>query len=377
MKKSFIFGAALMCACAFGLQSCDQVDNPGAPTTDEMTADIQAGTDLSVLVSKYAVDGVLTLPAEAEVTLSGALETTEPLTITSDEKSPAKVTFTGENAGFVIGNSLTLKNVNFDCAASTAAFITLGKNTNIVPTTVNAWGTDYDVYQIEDPIAVINCNIDNVKSYFLKDVKVNDSGVWFPTTILVDNSLVHLTPQESNNNAYFNLTSGGGFAQDLTIKNSTFYNTTEADFKYFVRWATSFTLEHATTAFGWEKNTLTHQNSTFYNVCQNGGQWGNYNGTAGKKTSYWVMENCIFWNCSTSSNVPHRFLGGKNKQETATFANNTYMTKDGVSQKDCEKYDVSGTNIDEDPKFADPANGDFHISGSKQVELGTGDPRWL
>ena len=45
--------------------------------------------------------------------------------------------------------------------------------------------------------------------------------------------------------------------------------------------------------------------------------------------------------------------------------------------QDPQNYDQSGTNIEEDPHFADPANGDFHISNSKQATLGTGDPRWL
>jgi hypothetical protein len=91
------------------------------------------------------------------------------------------------------------------------------------------------------------------------------------------------------------------------------------------------------------------------------------------------MTNCIFWNCSTSGSVPRRFLHGKDyskNPENKTFLNNTYMKKDGTFQ-DPQNYDTTGTNIEEDPHFANPANGDFHISGSKQATLGTGDPRWL
>ena len=83
-------------------------------------------------------------------------------------------------------------------------------------------------------------------------------------------------------------------------------------------------------------------------------QWGNYNGVASKKTSYWNMKNCIFYNCS-SSGVARRFLAGKQNQATAVFEN----------------------NIKEDPLFADPANGDFTISGATQIARKTGDPRWL
>lgn len=374
MKKSFIFGAALMCACAFGLQSCDQVDNPGAPTTTI----IENGAELADVINEFAQDGVLTLPAGVNVVVSAPLELDEPITITSDEGNHAKVTFKSEDAGFVIGCGLKLENIDFDCSASNAAFIAMSKNPKVAPTApINGWYTG-NAYQIEDPIAVINCNIDNVNSYFLNDAKIGDDGFWLPKTILVDNCLVHLTTSANSSNAYFNLTNSGGFAENMTVKNSTFYNTTKFSFKYFARYATGFTMDHVKEALGWESTTLTYENCTFYNVCPNG-EWGNYNGIKGKATSFWVMKNSIFWNCS-SSGVARRFLAGSGNQSTATFENNTYINVDAegtISYQDPGNYDKSGTDIQEDPKFADPANADFHISGSKQVELRTGDPRWL
>ena len=255
----------------------------------------------------------------------------------------------------------------------------MSKNPAVNASKVNAWDTDYYFYLIADPIEVINCTVDGLSSFFLTDNKIENNGVWFPTTILVDNSIVRLsTPANSSSNAYFYLNNGGGFAKEMTVKNSTFYNTTDFGFRYFVRYG-GFGIDQAKQAFGWEETTLSYENSTFYNVCQNDGQWGNYNGLAGKTTSYWKMANCIFWNCSTSGSVPRRFLHGKNygsSPQNKIFLNNTYMKKDGTFQ-DPQNYDESGTNIEEDPNFADPANGDFHISNSKQAELGTGDPRWL
>jgi type V secretory pathway adhesin AidA len=72
-------------------------------------------------------------------------------------------------------------------------------------------------------------------------------------------------------------------------------------------------------------------------------------------------------------------LAGKQNQATATFDNNTYMKKDGTFENDgnLTNFDKSGTDIQEDPLFADPENGDFHISGATQVARRTGDPRWL
>jgi len=378
MKKSIFFCAALF-ACAFAFQSCDKVDNPSGEPLEPTKAVIDNGSDLKDVIAKFAKDGVVTLPAGVELTLNEEIELTEPLTIVSDEKNPAKVVFAAENAGFIINEGLTLKNINFECSASTAPFIQLSKTPTIKPVTINAWGTDYNLYLIKEPIEVINCTVSGLKSFFLTDNKIDNNGAWFPTTILVDNCLVQLeTPANNSNNAYFYTNNGGGFAKDMTVKNSTFYNTTDFGFRYFVRYG-GFGITQAQEAFGWEATTLSYENSTFYNVCQNDGQWGNYNGLAGKTTSYWSMTNCIFWNCSTSGSVPRRFLHGKDyskNPENKTFLNNTYMKNDGTFQ-DPQNYDKSGTNIEEDPNFADPANGDFHISDSKQAELGTGDPRWL
>ena len=378
MKKSIFFCAALF-ACAFAFQSCDNVDNPSGEPLEPTKAVIDNGSDLKDVIAKFAKDGVVTLPAGVELTLNEEIELTEPLTIVSDEKNPAKVVFAAENAGFIINEGLTLKNINFECSASTAPFIQLSKTPTIKPVTINAWGADYNLYLIKEPIEVINCTVNGLKSFFLTDNKIENNGAWFPTTILVDNCLVQLeTPANNSNNAYFYTNNGGGFAKDMTVKNSTFYNTTDFGFRYFVRYG-GFGITQAQEAFGWEATTLSYENSTFYNVCQNDGQWGNYNGLAGKTTSYWSMTNCIFWNCSTNGSVPRRFLHGKDyskNPENKTFLNNTYMKKDGTFQ-DPQNYDKSGTNIEEDPNFADPANGDFHISDSKQAELGTGDPRWL
>ena len=375
MKKSIFFCAALF-ACAFAFQSCDNVDNPSGEPLEPTKAVIDNGSDLKDVIAKFAKDGVVTLPAGVELTLNEAVELTEPLTIVSDEKNPATIV---AKAGFIINEGLTLKNINFECSASTAPFIQLSKTPTIKPVTINAWGTDYNLYLIKEPIEVINCTVSGLKSFFLTDNKIDNNGAWFPTTILVDNCLVQLeTPANNSNNAYFYTNNGGGFAKDMTVKNSTFYNTTDFGFRYFVRYG-GFGITQAQEAFGWEATTLSYENSTFYNVCQNDGQWGNYNGLAGKTTSYWSMTNCIFWNCSTNGSVPRRFLHGKNygsSPQNKTFLNNTYMKKDGTFQ-DPQNYDESGTNIEEDPNFADPANGDFHISDSKQAELGTGDPRWL
>ena len=248
MKKSILFCAALF-VCALGFQSCDKVDNPGSPTE----AVIENGSDLADVIAQFANDGVLNLPAGVELTLNKPVEFVKPITIVGDEKEPASIVFTSEDAGLIINGGLTLKNINFDCNASKAPFIQLSKNPAVNASKVNAWDTDYYFYLIADPIEVINCYVDGVNSFFLTDNKIENNGVWFPTTILVDNSIVRLsTPANSSSNAYFNLNNGGGFAKEMTVKNSTFYNTTDFGFRYFVRYG-GFGIDQAKQAFGWEE----------------------------------------------------------------------------------------------------------------------------
>lgn len=288
------------------------------------------------------------------------------VTLRSTSKTKlAKIIFTGNNSGFSTQAGLTLKYLYVDGGQSLASFIALDKSPSL-----ELYNGKY--YFIEQPISVLNCRIENLCSMFFFDNKVK---TYMPTTVLVDNCLVHLTtsPDASDciSGAYFWTNKGNGLIKDLTINNSTFYNTTDAQAKYFVQYGGE---KPKNVAEKWQTSSINYQNSTFYNVCPTG-QWGNYNGVAGQTTSYWNMTSCIFYNCSTSG-VARRFLAGRGGQSTATFLNNTYMKPDGTFD-DPGNYDKSGTDIKEDPMFADPANGDFTISGATQLRLKTGDPRWL
>ena len=283
----------------------------------------------------------------AEYTVSGLLDFgANSVTLRSNSKSDwASITFTDVASEFSTSAGFVLKYLDIDCSASKAAFLSLSRTPAITPVVVNAWGADYNFYRVKDNISILNCDITGVNSYFLWD---NQVSVWYADNVLVDNCLVHLTtPKDSKaiSGGYFWTNKGAGFFRNLTVNNSTFYNTGEGDVKYFVQYG----------GFGNDQV--------------------NYNGTAGKKTSYWNMKNCIFYNCSTSG-VARRFLAGKQNQATAVFENNTYMKADGTFDNP-SNYDNSGTDIKEDPQFADPANGDFTISGATQVARKTGDPRWL
>lgn len=321
------------------------------------------------------------LEAGAEYTLSGTLNFgTQPVTLRSNSKTNhATIKYTGE-ASITFEAPFNLKYIDVDCSGMEIGSTNHGifafskEPVGPIATSIDADKYKWEGQIIEKPVTFVNCNVKNLKSYFFWDNQQKVCAL----TMLIDNCVVHLAPEKSFSGGVF-WTNKGGHINDLTVTSSTFYElpSCESDYKYFYQAGGVSAHEvfnsEATT------NTLTYKNSTFYHVTWNSGQWGNYNRMQGRTWSYWIMTDCIFYDCSTAGSVPRRFLHGQayaSSPGNKTFNNNTYMKNDGTFQ-DPQNYDESGTIIEEDPMFADPANGDFHISGATQVARQTGDPRWL
>lgn len=349
-------------------------------------ATIPAGSDLNEWFAANPVPGDgnemlnYDLIGGAQYTVSGVLDFDgHAVALRSTSKSNhAKITYTSAESGITTTAAMNIKYLDFDCSSmeGSKGVFAFSKNTTVP----NASDIDPSLYKwagayIANPIAITNCNFDNVNGYFFWD---NSAKTW-AETLLVDNCVVHLTPQTSLSGGVFWSNKAGQF-NNLTVSNSTFYESPDnpGDYKYFYQAgmpkAPDLYVDNSTQAQT-ATNSVNYLNCTFYHVTWNGGQWGNYNGMQSKNYSYWIMKNCIFFDCS-SSGVARRFLHGRTNQLHAEFLNNTYMNPDGSFQ-DPGNYDVSGTIIEEDPLFANPAAGDFHISGTTQVARKTGDPRWL
>jgi hypothetical protein len=351
---------------------------------------IPAGSDLNAWFAQNPIpEGALTenynydLEGGANYTVSDVLDFDGYwVTLRSNSKSNhPKITYTAAASAITFSAPFNAKYLDFDCSGSAggddSGIFAFSKTSTVTPATevnpeVYAWAGPL----ILNPITFISCNFDNVKGYFFWDNRVKTACM----TMLVDNCVVHLTPEKSIGGGVF-WTNKGGHINDLTVTNSTFWESIDCpgDFKYFYQagMATCQSLYVIDTpSYKAATNSVNYTNSTFYHVAWNNGQWGNYNGMQSKAYSYWIMTDCIFYDCSTSGSVPRRFLHGRANQVGAKFNNNTYMKNDGTFQ-DPQNYDTSGTIIEEDPQFANPAAGDFHISGATQVARKTGDPRWL
>lgn len=301
---------------------------------------------------------------------------------TNDKTNHATINFTGE-ATITFAAPFNFKYIDADCSAQVISgdnhgIFAFSKDPSAAPigTDINAAKYKWASPLIENPVTFVNSNFKNVKSYFFWDNQQKVCAM----IMLVDNCNIQLAPEKAFNGGVF-WTNKAGQINELYVSNSTFYELPDCvgDYKYFyqagmVRGQDIYAVESEAT------NTVSYTNSTFYHVTWNGGQWGNYNGMAGRSYSIWTMTDCIFVDCSPSG-VPRRFLHGKKNQEHVTFNNNTYMKADGTFQDiqsdGTHDYDLSGTTIEEDPLFANPAAGDFHISGATQVARKTGDPRWL
>lgn len=62
--------------------------------------------------------------------------------------------------------------------------------------------------------------------------------------------------------------------------------------------------------------------------------------------------------------------------ENIEFSNNNYFNAPTFFDSSVPRYDNSGTHKEEDPGYADPANGDFTISNQTILDNQIGDPRW-
>lgn len=325
------------------------------------------------------------LEAGGEYTVSDALDfDAHWVTLRTNSKSnPATITYTTATSCINFGAPFNAKYLHFDCAGMSDKNGVFGFSPE--PTAERDETTNFVIFGGNTTFS--NCTFDNVNGYFFwdnrKDQKI--AAIQF----LIDNCVVALTPPAFQKAAVI-WTNKGGYINDFTVSNSTFYNLTEGDLYYFYQAggyrAKDIGMGGEGTDQGGPGNSVTYKNSTFYRIgyYNNEGEWGNYNAMNGKADSYWTMTDCIFYACSMKGGVPRRFLHGKKYAEgtnNVTFSNNTYMKPDGTFQDitadGSHDYDLSGTTIEEDPMFADPANGDFTISGATQVARKTGDPRWL
>jgi hypothetical protein len=337
-------------------------------------ATIPSGTDLSAYFLENPVPSDTTnvnynLEPGGQYTVSNAVDFgIREVTLRNTNKTDkAIVQYTSKEAALITAAPLTLKNIKFDCSTSSAPVIQLSKDAPV--SLLGAKGSG-SYYNIMGAVHIANCDFTGVQGDFLSD----NSKMYCLETFLMDHCTVQTsTLSNMNGLAYFHFKSG--FIKDITIRNSSWWNTGNTSMKYFIQYSSGGRVDRAgyNTSDGESVNFL---NCSFYNICKSG-QWCNYSGFSGRNYTLFDVESNIWVDCGNNQ-IPRRICGGRGASSYSTkcvFNNNTYWFN-GAAETGNTSYD-KGYQLQSDPAFEDPANGNLTPTGSEQVSKQTGDPRWF
>ncbi|MDE6393857.1 MAG: DUF5123 domain-containing protein, partial [Duncaniella sp.] len=147
--------------------------------------------------------------------------------------------------------------------------------------------------------------------------------------------------------------------------------------KYFIRYNNNARLDR----YGYDETvdtwSMTYTNNTFYKAIKNDGQWGNYNGVAGKAKAMIVTVNKNIWYDCTEQVLRRMFQSKSFKDFNAasSVAENTFWYNDAAAAQG--NYG-DGLELTTNPEFADAAAGNFTIGATtEQAKYQTGAPKWL
>ena len=345
MKKSFIFGAALMLMGALSFQSCTKADNPSVPR-EPAVAVFDQGMDLADAIAKFAKDGVLNLPEGIELTMDKQIELAQPLYIVCEGKKPA---FISATAGIVTNSTLSFENVDIDATELKEPFIQLA--------TLN--GTDPVKL---DLIAFINSTITGLKYQFIYANKQS----YLVDCINIQKSVIAYDGSKNKTIFDFN---GGGNVSFLGIDESTIYSipTVASNGGFF-----SSQSGKEVTDLGGKTQTFAISNSTLYNITN--GKTVNSLRKNSQAYQKFAVKNSIIVDSGKSG----QFLAGLNAGQTGKAANwevSGNMINFGgedVSTAEATKINVEIAPIEGVVEFADAEKGDF-----TQKQTSAGDPRWI
>lgn len=216
---------------------------------------------------------------------------------------------------------------------------------------------------IPNPIGIQKCNIKNLPCRILND-KVEGDPKYAIEVLRIQNSIIQLNQSSTSSGQFILLNKS--IPINFVIQNSTIYNSSAATNYYFAQIHGQEPAKLGT----YSKAVFKFFNNTFYNLAKEQ-QFINTNTFKGKASVTFNWENNIFVNCGRKQ-IWDKLTNASAAKNVLTAKNNTYWF-DGADAN--EKYDTAVLKTD--PGFADPANGDFTISGAEQVAKGTGDPRWI
>ena len=356
-------------------------------TFTQSYATIPSGTDLAQYFTDHPVPSnqassntAYDLEADGNYTCNGNVNFgLNWITLRCKSQSKRPTISMGANASFIMANGFSLKNLIIDGGQSTSPLILLSSTPD--PATKNTLAQK-DYYYLENPFSIVNCYVKNMSNEVLDEVSASTNIRYVIHTFLIDNSVFSFATSGSmSSSTYFNMYNSAGI-NDFKANNSTFYNTTSNQMKYFLRYYNGVGPSHT----GYSSGSVNFTCCTLYNIVPTG-QIANYDGMKGSNLVTFTLDRNIIVNTSENQFV-RRYIAGNNWSGSSInkFTQNTYTvngadawTWDATTSKGTGEasYDQSGTILSGDPGFKDPDNGDFTVTGTSQLKARTGDPRWL
>ncbi len=300
------------------------------------------------------------MEAGGDYTISSPLDlSARKITLRGWKTNHAKVTF-GPEGRIWTQNGLKLKFIDFDCSAFNAK----DKNCCLygLSNTPSDTITDHSNYKnffIKEPIVLQSCNVrnlhnslffDNGKNYLLSNFVIKD------VVCQIDQEQISLN---------FSKTSW----LNMKISQSTFYGTGHKS-TFFLSCNGERPVKLGTGSTKISAWSTTFENNTFYSLSYGQKRFITWNRYKGQAQHSFTVSKCIYVDCGVKGNP---YGDTDNGNMTKIFSLNTYWF-DG--EKAVAQYD-NADNLQTDPAFADPANGNFTVSGADQITARTGDPRWL
>ncbi len=242
---------------------------------------------------------------------------------------------------------LTLRNLVIDCS-ETSDFIVLDKEPN------EGIKVESGEYVINQPISVVGSYVKGITGRF-----IYDSGIKYAlANFVVSNSII-----EVEEHSDLLLSFKKSIPINMVFKKSTFWSKTQNS----GYWAQIHGNEPKKVT-GFTEGTFSFDHSTFVNLAYSK-QFINTNTLKGRASLKLYFDSSIFVDCGKGE-IMNRITNGTSQFSKAS--NNTYWYNGAIAN---EKYDTNVLTTD--PGFADPANGNFTISGAEQLAKKTGDPRWI
>lgn len=328
-----------------------------APKVVPVTVEAATVADLTELVNAEKTkiteggdkvgDITINLAKDGAYTVSGSLEAPASITINGDATAPATIDATA------LTSSLVLMSTTPAVEANEKGFYPIG---DVVFKNVNVKGLAQQLFYANKTKYLIN-------------------------TLTFENGIIQVAGGNKN---IFDFASGGVVGK-LDISKSTIY----ANPQHTGTLYSSQSGDRATDA-GLEKQTISIQNSTLYNIAYKKNV--NTHRTANQTWLEYILKNSIMLNCGKPGQFVRGLNGGQGgKNPTWDIDGNTFMCNkvenDVITDIIMDQSGLESTGDDEEPiknslvtnpQFVSAATGDFHIGAStQQAKEKTGDPRWL